>query len=176
MSPFGTSQETAATTAGAMKFSFDANVIPASQAAKLNPELRAKCPAERADSVECAALHYRIGNSGTRAVRWMQLGCSDFGIFPEYLADGQWRPVLQNLPCTLNVPVETPILPGSFVEGDFSLAWGYDISPFRNPGEYTFRLVLRPQACFASRDGRFCVTKFGHQPSVNSSQLIVRTQ
>jgi len=161
---------------GAMKFSFDADVIPASSAAKLAPMLRAKCPAEKVDRVECAAFHYKIGNSGTRALRWMQLGCNDFGIFPEYLADGQWHPVLQNLPCTLNVLVETPILPGGVVEGDFSLAWGYDISAFHSPGEYTFRLVLRPQACFASPDGRFCLTTPHNESPVTSSQLTFRTQ
>jgi len=158
---------------GAMKFSFDANVIPASLAAKLAPDLRAKCAAERAGSIECTAFHYRIGNSGARAVRWM-LGCGDF--FPEYLADGQWRPVFPNLTCTVNIPVETPILPGSVVEGDFSLAWGYDISPFRSPGEYTFRLVLSPRACFASPDGRFCLTMPHNEPPIASSEVTVRTQ
>jgi hypothetical protein len=158
---------------GTVKFSFDADVIPASLAAKLAPMLRAKCPAERVDSVECAAFHYKIGNSGTRIVIWTR-GCGEF--FPEYLADGQWRPVFQNLPCTLNVPVETPILPGSVVEGDFSLAWGYDISSFRSPGEYTFRLTLNPTACFASPDGRFCLTQYHNEPPVTSNQLTFRTQ
>jgi hypothetical protein len=160
-------------TLGAMKFSFDAEVIPASQAAKLHPALRAKCPAGRADNIECAAFHYKIGNSGTRAVRLSQ-GCGD--IFPEYLANGEWRPIFETLQCTVNVITETPILPGSVVKGDFSLAWGYNISPFRSPGEYRLRLTLNLQACFASPDGRFCLTKYQNEPPVTSSQLTVRTQ
>ena len=158
---------------GEMKFSFDASVIPASQAAKLHAELRAKCPAGRADNIECVAFHYKIENSGTRAVRLAQ-GCGD--IFPQYLADGEWRPIFQTLQCTVNVIRETPILPGSIVWGDFSLAWGYDISPFLSPERYTFRLTLNPTACFASPDGRFCLTMHRNEPPVTSSELTFRTQ
>lgn len=158
---------------GAMKFLFDVNIIPASQAAKLHPDLRAKCPAGKTDSIECVAFHYKIGNAGTRAVRFAQ-GCGD--IFPEYLAAGEWHPIFQTLQCTLNVIRETPIPPGGEIEGDFSLAWGYDITPFRTPGEYTFRLTLNPQACFASPDGRFCLAKYQNEPPVSSSQITIRTQ
>jgi hypothetical protein len=160
---------------GAMKFSFEVNVIPSSMARKLAPVVRAKCADEGPGSISCAVFHYKVGNAGTRAVHWMQLGCTDFGIFPEYLADGQWSPVLENLPCTVNVLNETPILPGSVVEGDFTLTWGYDISPFRTPGEYTFRLILRPQACFASPDGSFCLDSPHSEPPITSGQLTVRT-
>jgi hypothetical protein len=160
---------------GAMKFSFDVNVIPASRAAKLHPMLRSKCAPERADSIECMAFHYQVSNSGTRAVRWVHGGCGDF--FPEYLADGQWRPVFTTLECTVNAGgVETAILPGGVIEGDFSLAWGYDITPFRSPGEYTFRITLTPMACFASPDGRFCLTTPHSEPRIVSSEVTVRTQ
>jgi len=158
---------------GEMKFSFEVNVTPASLAARIAPALRGKCAGKGVGTIECTAFHYKIGNSGTRIVRWTQ-GCRDF--LPEYLADGQWRPVLETLTCTLNALVETPILPGAVVEGDFSLAWGYDISPFRNPGEYRFRLTLNPTACFASPDGRFCLTMYHDEPPVTSSELTVRTQ
>lgn len=158
---------------GAMKFSFDVKVISASEAAKLAPQLRAKCAAAGADSIECVVFHYKVGNASTRAVRWMEMGCSGFGIFPEYL-DGQWSPLVQNLPCTLNVPMETAILPGGAAEGDFTLAWGYDLNPFRNPGEYVFRLIFRPEMCFASPDGTFCLETFHSEPAITSSQITVR--
>jgi hypothetical protein len=161
---------------GPMQFSFEVNVIPSSQAKKLARVVRAKCADEGAGSIECAVFHYKVGNAGTRAVRLMQLGCTDFGIFPEYLADGQRSPVLQNLACTVNVPNETPILPGGVAEGDLTLAWGYDISPFRSPGEYTFRLILRPQVCVASPDGSFCLDLPHNEPAIISSELTVRTR
>jgi hypothetical protein len=159
---------------GKMKFSFEVNVTPISVAAKIAPTLRAKCAGERAGSIECTAFHYKIGNFGTRAVRLAQ-GCGD--IFPQYLADGEWRPVFETLQCSLNVIRETPILPGNVVEGDFSLAWGYDISPFRSSGQYTFRLTLRgPTACFASSDGNLCLSSFHNEPPITSSELTIRMQ
>lgn len=128
----------------------------------------------RADRIECVAFHYKIGNSGTRIVRWTTRGCGEF--FPEYLADGEWRPVFVTLGCTVSALKETPILPGGVVEGDFSLAWGYNISPFRSPGEYTFRITLNPTGCFASPDGRFCLAPDHDEPPLTSSELTIRTQ
>lgn len=161
---------------GNMSLSFDVKVIPAVQATHIVPDLRARCAAQTAPSIECTVFHYKIRNSGTKAVLWTKLGCSDFGIFPQYLADGQWIPVYQNLPCTLNVPVETLILPGRDAEGDFSLSWGYDLKPFRTPGDYTFRLVLVANVCFASADGTTCIAAPHNEPSISSTQLTVRTQ
>jgi hypothetical protein len=159
---------------GAMKLSFDVNVILASQATTLAPTLRAKCASEKADSIECAVFHYKIGNSSTRAVILAQ----DCGSepFPEYFSAGEWHPVFQTLGCSVNVTREIPILPGGVFEEDFSLAWGYNISPFRAPGEYTFRLTFHPPACFASPDGRFCLTKYQNEAPMTSGPLTVRTQ
>jgi hypothetical protein len=158
---------------GAMKFSFDASVIPASLGKQIAPDLRAKCATQKADSIECVAFHYKVKNVGTRAVRWFW-GCSE--VFPEHMAEGSWRPVYENEPCTVNASTGTAILAGGVLEGDFSLAWGYDISAFRSPGEYTFRLTLSGEPCFASPDGRFCLTAYQNEPPVTSDPIIVQLQ
>jgi hypothetical protein len=95
---------------------------------------------------------------------------------PEYLANGQWQPVLENLACTLNVFMDTAILPGGVAEGDLPLAWGYDLRPFHGPGEYTFRLTLSPGACSASPDGQFCVNDFQTLLTLTSNRLTVQVQ
>jgi hypothetical protein len=159
-----------------MSLSFDVKVTPAAGATNIHPGQRARCAGQKKSSVECTVFHYKIRNSGTKAVLWTQLGCSEFGIFPQYLTDGEWIPVYQNLECTVNVPVQTLILPGHDAEGDFNLWWGYDLKPFRTPGEYTFRLVLVANVCFASADGTNCIAEPHNEPPLTSSELTVRTQ
>jgi hypothetical protein len=167
---------------GTMKFAFDVNLLPTGVPPQLAASLPSRCADEKVRSIDCTVFHYRIENNGTRAVRRMRFSCSDSSIVPEYWVEGQWRPVPpKQWPwiCTMNILVETPILPGKMVEGDFTLATlvpGYDTRLFRVHGDWRVRFTLQPDACFASPDGRFCLTTPETQPSVASHEIIFRTQ
>jgi len=74
----------------------------------------------------------------------------------------------------MNVLVETEILPGGTIEGTFSLhnlRPGYDASSLPAAGEYQFRFTFWPNACVASPDTSFCLTRPEKQPTVTSKEL-----
>jgi len=162
---------------GKPSFAFEAEPLSDAQS-----DLRESkgCASENKLSIDCRVFKYRILNLSARAVRNFTYSCSESGVFPEYRnAEGQWTPLPQvSWVCTMNIVIETPILSGKAYENEFTLANlapGYDLTPLRAPGEHQLRFRFSPYACFASPDGRFCLTGAERQQPVVSSEVIVRT-
>jgi|GEM_PF-3535477 len=161
---------------GTPKFSFRVEAAPgevppasARGAAGCTPESR---------TIDCTVFRYSIRNLGERAIRNGTFSCSDSDITPEFRrASREWKPVQTILWfCSANVFVQTPILPGESIKGTFTLptlAPSYDTSMLREAGKYDFRFTFTPKACFASPDGRFCLQRPEHQPSILSNEVSV---
>jgi hypothetical protein len=131
---------------GGLKFGFD--VVLNAQ-----PERDPTCTMQNTN-VECTVFHFTIRNLDDRPVRNATFSCRDASIQPEYRLDGtEWKSVPQRFwVCTMNVLVETEILPGGTIEGTFSphnLRPGYDASSLPTTGEYQFRFTFWPNACVA---------------------------
>jgi hypothetical protein len=171
---------------GEMSFGFEIEVLSDAQLALQG---RKGCTPENKLSIDCMVFKYRILNLSARPVRNATFSCGGSGIAPEYRnAEGQWTalpPCGYNLTppviwsCTENVLVETPILSGKALEGEFTLralAPESDLTPLRSAGEHQLRFRFFPSACFASPDGRFCITGVEPgQPSVVSSEITVHS-
>ena len=162
---------------GALRFAFEVTVHHGPPGDALSSMWAATgCTAETRSSIDCTVFHYTVRNLGDRAVRNATASCSDSGITPEYAtAGGEWKPVPQKLStCWSNITIETKILPGRTIEGEFmltSLAPPYDTTPLRAAGEYRLRFMFRPHACFASPDASFCLLRPENQPSVVSQEI-----
>jgi hypothetical protein len=163
---------------GGLKFGFEVTEV-ANQVGDTKAARYADCTVERT-SVECAVFHYVIRNLGDRPVRNARFSCSDSSITPEYSFEGSaWTQVPSTAwVCSMNILVETEILPGGKVEGSFtlkSLLPGYDTSFLQAPGEYRLRFRFSPQACIASPEASFCLARPKEQPSVASKVLTLRS-
>jgi hypothetical protein len=160
---------------GQLKLAFEVSARPGpppTSSAKKSVD----CTGDASESIDCIVFHYAIHNLGRRAVRHGGFSCSGFGIGAEYRpSQGEWQPVPPNAwVCTANIYFETPILPGGTAEGDFvlsSLAPGYNTSVLRAAGDYSFRFYFWPNACFASPDGTFCLTRPEKQEGVRSPEF-----
>jgi hypothetical protein len=165
---------------GALRFGFEVTVQGGSPSDGLSSTLAATgCTAETKNRIDCAVFHYTIRNLSDRAVRNTTASCSDAGITPEYAAAGnEWKLVPQKLwVCTANFTIETKILPGETIEGEFTLttlAPPYDTTPLRAAGDYRFRFTFQPHACFASPDASFCLLKPENQPTAVSKEILLR--
>jgi hypothetical protein len=171
----------------------DAPVLPSLGTLKLAFEVTARsgpppansarrsvdCTGDASASIDCTVFHYAIHNLGDRPVRHGGFSCSGFGITPEYRSPhGEWQPVPSKAWfCTANIFFEIPILPGGAAEGDFvlsTLAPGYDTSVLRAAGDYSLRFTFWPNACLASPDAVFCLTRPEKQEPVKSSEVSIR--
>ncbi|HKV93779.1 MAG TPA: hypothetical protein VJW20_14620 [Candidatus Angelobacter sp.] len=160
---------------GQLKLTFDVSVRPGPPPASY-AKTSVDCTGDASESIDCIVFHYAIHNLGRRPIRHGGFTCEGFGIGAEYrLVQGEWQPVLPNAwTCTANVYFETPILPGGTAEGDFvlsTLAPGFNTSALRAAGDYSFRFYFWPNACFASPDGTFCLTRPEKQESIRSPEL-----
>lgn len=154
---------------GKLDFSFDVTVAQQSFS-----DVGGGCT--RPNSVDCTTFQYSVRNLGDRAIRNGTLSCSDPGITPEYKIDGgNWQTLSsRNWDCSMNVFIETPILPRQIVTGTFRLstvAPGYDVTALRQPGNYSLRFIWTANACIASPDGSFCLTRPESQPKRVSTQI-----
>jgi hypothetical protein len=158
---------------GRMSLGFNVEISSASPSSE---RMRMGCTSGNETGIDCRIFKFWIVNSGTRPVRYITTSCSNSGLVPEYLdAADQWTALPQRFwSCGMNILVQTPILPGKAIEGEFTLknlAPGWDTTPLRGLHRVRFRLF--PAACFASPDGRFCLTNAETQPSVISSEILV---
>jgi hypothetical protein len=156
---------------GGLKFAFDVTV-------DAPPQRDATCTSANTN-VECTVFHYAVRNLADRPVRNATFTCSDTSIRPEYRFEtGEWKSVPQRFwACTANVLFETEILPGGALEGSFTLRNlrpAYDTSSLQPPGEYRFRFTFWPDACIASPDASFCLTRPEKQPFVISKEVILQ--
>lgn len=163
---------------GNLKFAFDVTIAEAG-ALGVKSILPAACAGRTpGSSINCTLFHYSIRNLSDRPVLNATASCSNSGITPEYrFSDGDWKPVpgLEWV-CSMNVVIETKILPGGTAEGNFtlaSLAPGYDAGSLNSPGDYHFRFTFWSNACFASPDGRFCLMRPEKQTPVVSREIML---
>ncbi|MGC1105162.1 MAG: hypothetical protein WA876_01350 [Candidatus Acidiferrales bacterium] len=162
---------------GTLKFAFDVTIADAG-ALDVKSILPAGCAGQASVSINCTVFHYLIRNLSDRPVLNATASCSNSGIAPEYrFSDSDWKPVPSLAwVCSMNVVIETKILPGGTTEGNFtlaSLAPGYDATPLSGPGEYHFRFAFWPNACFASPDGSFCLMRPEKQAPVVSREIML---
>jgi hypothetical protein len=137
------------------------------------------CTAESKSNVDCTVFRYTIRNLADRPVRNATFSCSDSSIRPEYRFEAsEWKSVpYRAWVCTMNVLVETQILPGGAIEGTFTLRTlrpGFDTSALQTLGEYQLRFTFWPNACIASPDASFCLTRPERQPTATSKELSLR--
>jgi hypothetical protein len=163
---------------GILSFAFDVTVLPPGSSNVPSNGNNSMCSEEIRTSIDCTAFHYVIRNLTDRPVRNATMSCSDSGIQAEYrLESSEWRPVPnKDWSCTMNVLIETKILPGGTVEGTFTLGTlrpGLDTSSLRALGAYQFRFTFWPSSCFASPDASFCLVRPEKQPHVRSKDLTV---
>ena len=161
---------------GTLKIAFE--VTPNPQGWTKSLPMPSKCAGQAGTSIECTVFHYAIRNLGSRPIRNGRFGCSDYSIIPEYLTgNGEWKRLDPRLKaCTMNIYIETPILPGKADEGDFilsNLAPEFDTAPLYPAGDYRFRFHFQSDACFASPDGSFCLLRPKEQPAVTSNEVTV---
>lgn len=162
---------------GTTKFSFEV-AIRRGLPTKLSRST-AGCATGTNSSIDCTVFRYTIRNLGDRAVRNSTSSCSSSGMSAEYRTPAsEWKHVRQyGWSCLSDFLIETKILPGDAVEGEFTLATllpGYDTSPLRAHGEYHVRFSFWPSACIASPDASFCLMRPEKQPPVLSSEITVR--
>jgi len=160
---------------GKMKFTFQVE-IPA--VAPKNVTRKKDCTSENSPSLDCTVFRYAIGNVGDRAVRNVFSTCQGLNVVPEYrVPGGEWTPLPPRRgDCLANVSGFTAILPGASEDGGFTLATlgrGYNTSPLKTLGQYLLRFKFWPSACFASPDGRFCLSEVEQPEPVVSSDLTV---
>jgi len=163
---------------GNLKFSFEVT-IGSAQMSKDETDTQPACAAASITNVDCTVFHYVIRNLADRPVRNATASCSDTSIRPEYRFEGgEWKSVpYRAWVCTMNVLVETQIFPGGAIEGTFTLRTlrpGFDTSALQPPGEYQLRFTFWPEACIASPDASFCLTRPEQQPLVTSKELTLR--
>jgi len=137
------------------------------------------CTAASPSNVDCTLFHYVIRNLADRPVRIARLTCSDTSIRPEYrIEGGEWKSLpYSSWVCTANIMIETGILPGGTLEGTFTLRTlrpGFDTSALQAPGDYQFRFTFWPDACIASPDASFCLSRPDSQPTVTSKEFSLR--
>lgn len=166
---------------GELKFAFDVTVHngPPDEALA-SSWAAARCPAQGSTNIDCTVFDYVIRNLGSRAVRNATFSCSDSDIRAEYaVSDGAWKPVPVKLwACWNNYLVETKILPGGEIKGEFmltTLAPPYSTVALRAAGQYQLRFIFEPRACIASPDASFCLVRPKKQPPVTSQQIALRT-
>lgn len=123
------------------------------------------CPLQNRASLGCTIFRYTIRNLGDHAVRNVVTTCQGWDIVPEYRVPGnEWKPFPpQAGGCLYNFTGLTAILAGGTAEGEFTLNTlgtdnHHDTRPLKAPGKYEVRFRFSPHACFASPDGRFCLT------------------
>ena len=139
----------------------------------------AECTGDANTSIDCTFFHYVIRNVGDRPVRHGYESCHGIGITTEYrTSDGNWQQLPPDyhhpLVCTSNIFSEIPILPGGAAEGDLMLGTPeYDTSILRTAGDYLLHFTFFPNACVASPDGTFCLTKPEKEEPVNSPEITV---
>jgi hypothetical protein len=131
-------------------------------------------------TAESASLfRYAIRNLADRPVRIATLTCSDTSIRPEYRLEGsKWKSVpYRSWFCSANSRIETGILPGETLEEAFTLRTlrpGFDTSALQAPGDYQLRFTFWSDACIASPDASFCLSRPDSQSSVTSKELTAR--
>jgi hypothetical protein len=165
---------------GNLKFSFEVTIASA-QMSKAETDAQPACAAASITNVDCTVFHYVIRNLADRPVRNATASCSDTSIRPEYRFEGsEWKSVpYRAWGCTMNVLVETQILPGGAIEGTFTLRTlrpGFDTSALQTPGEYQLRFTFWPNACIASPDASFCLTRPERQPTATSKEFTLRNR
>lgn len=165
---------------GPLKLGFQISVAPEPQGAETRRKrFQAPCTTDLGTSLECTVFHYMIRNLGDRPIRNGRYTCSDFSIMPEYRIDGEgeWKQLKSQLDaCTMNLYVETPILPGKTADGDFILRWlalRFDTSPLYPAGKYDIRFTFHSSACWASSDGSFCIQRPAKQATEMSNVVTI---
>lgn len=161
---------------GTLSFGFEVRLAP-NELSKTRFAAQTICAGNNT-TIDCTVFHFSIRNLGARPVRNATSSCSD-RIFPEYRFGGsEWKALPTILwSCTMNVLIETAILPGATFEGTFTLptlAPGYDTTELRRPGTYNLRFKFWPQACIASPDGRLDLVCPERQPPTISNELTVQ--
>lgn len=137
------------------------------------------CTAASESNVDCTLFRYVIRNLANRPVRIATYTCSDTSIRPEYRLEGsEWKSVpYRGWFCSANSRIETGILPGGSLEGTFRLRTlrpGFDTSALQAPGDYQLRFTFWPDACIASPDASFCISRPDSQPTATSKELTLR--
>jgi hypothetical protein len=163
---------------GNLNFEFEVTVASA-ETLNAEGDRQNVCMVALASNVDCTLFRYVIRNLTDRPVRIARLTCSDRSIRPEYRVEGsEWKTVpYRGWMCTANVMIEMGILPGGTVEGSFTLRTllpGFDTSSLQAPGEYYFRFTFWPDACIASPDASFCLSRPDRQPTVTSKVFTLR--
>jgi len=161
---------------GPLKLGIEISVAPESQASE-QTKLFPVC-ATYPGSIECMVFHYSIRNLGDRPVRSVDT-CGRGYMFPEYRAnDGEWK---QLMPSQIAMRggscffTDTPILPGKTEERNQLISWEFDTSPLYPAGKYEIRFRFRPDACFASPDGSFCLQSPKEQIETTSNVITIHT-
>jgi hypothetical protein len=163
---------------GSLRFSIEVTIASA-QTSKTETDVQPACGAAAVTNVDCTAFHYVVRNLADRPIRNATASCSDTSIRPEYRFEGgEWKSVpYRAWDCGRNVLVETQVFPGGTIEGTFTLRTlrpGFDTSALQPPGEYQLRFTFWPDACIASPDASFCLTRPYSQPTVTSKELTLR--
>jgi hypothetical protein len=163
---------------GNLNFEFEV-AVASGEKPNAEGEAQGVCTTASKLNVDCTVFRYLIRNLTARPVRNATYTCSDSSIRPEYRVEGsEWKPVpYRGWVCSANVRIETGILPGGTLEGTFTLRTlrpGFDTSSLQAPGEYQFRFTFWPDACVASPDASFCLTRPDSQPTVTSKELTLR--
>jgi hypothetical protein len=159
---------------GTQKFSFEVATVDPGSGTVADPT--GTCKSAKNTSFDCMVIRYAIQNAGDRPVRYMRMSCSDSIFTPEYKdAKGEWErvPMYKMWACGRNIRITNVILPGETVRGEVMLSrlGFYDFSKLKVPGDYKFRFIFWPLSCFASPDGRFCITKAEFQQPMPSSEI-----
>ena len=166
------------TNLGKMKFRFQVQI---SAVAPENLPSKKGCTSEKSANPDCTVFHYSIGNLGRSAVRYGYGTCEGLVIAPEYRQSrGKWtRLHPRGGACAGNESLQTAVLSGKASQGEFTigtLGFGYDTTPLKMVGIYQLRFRWWPRPCFASPDGRFCLTEIEHANPVASSALMIHSQ
>lgn len=140
------------------------------------------CGAQNKAVLDCITFRYTIHNLGDRAVRNVVWNCNGGSVNPDIAAEyrvpgSEWKsfPIRTGV-CISATSGLTAIPAGGVTEGEFSLATlgvGLSMKPLEATDKYQLRFTFSPHACFASPDGRFCLTALQHPASVVSPQIAV---
>jgi hypothetical protein len=164
---------------GKMDFTFQVE-IPAIAPGNTVPTT--DCWPQNNARLDCTTFRYTIRNLGDRAVRNVVSNCNAGGVTPDIAAwyrvpGGEWKGFpIRNGVCFSAFTGLTAIPAGGEAEGEFTLATlevGLSTKPLEVPDRYQLRFTFSPHACFASPDGRFCLTALQHPAPVVSPELAV---
>jgi hypothetical protein len=163
---------------GNLNFEFEVAVASA-ETPKAKGDRQNGCTVALTSNVNCTLYRFVIRNLADRPVRIATLTCSDTSIRPEYRLEGsEWKSVpYSSWFCSANIMIETGILRGGTHEGTFTLRTlrpGFDTSALQAPGDYQLRFTFWPDACIASPDASFCLSRPDRQPIVTSKVFTLR--